>query len=162
MLLIRSAAIDDIQAITEIYNEAILNTVATFDTVSKTIEEQKTWFLSHDEHHPVIIAELDKKIIGWASLSRWSGRCAYDSTAEISFYVHHQCRGRGFGKTLLEAITKEAKKIGMHTVLARITAGNDVSVYLHKAQGYEHIGTLKEVGKKFGKLLDVHLMQKIL
>jgi len=161
MLTIRKAAMKDLGAITEIYNEAVLKTVATFDTEPKTVEEQKPWFESHDSRHPILVAEQDDAIVGWASLSKWSDRCAYSDTAEISVYVKEERRRKGTGKKLLQEILDQGQKVGLHTVVARIAESNEISVRLHEAFGFEHIGTMKEVGRKFGKLLDVHLMQKI-
>ena len=161
MLTIRKATLPDLGAITEIYNEAILKTVATFDTQTKTPEEQKSWFVEHGSKYPMLVAEQDGLIIGWASLSMWSDRCAYSDTAEISFYIKEGHQGKGIGKKLLEAIIQEGQKAGLHTVIARITEGNEASIHLCESVGFEHIGIMKEVGQKFGKLLDVYLMQKI-
>ena len=161
MFDIRPARIDDINAITEIYNEAILTTNATFDIEPKTDAEQRAWFANHGPKNPILVAELDGAIAGWASLSEWSDRCAYSDTAEISLYVKQEVRGRGVGRRLLEALILEGKKVGLHTVIARITEGNEQSVHLHETAGFEHIGIMREVGQKFGKLLDVCLMQKI-
>ena len=161
MLTIRQAALADLGVITEIYNEAILKTVATFDTEPKTLEEQKSWFAEHGSKYPILVAEQDGLIVGWASLSIWSDRCAYTDTAESSLYVKEEHQGKGIGRKLLEAIIQEGQKAGLHTVIARITEGNEVSIYLAESLGFEHIGIMKEVGRKFGKLLDVYLMQKI-
>jgi L-amino acid N-acyltransferase len=76
--------------------------------------------------------------------------------------VHSTHRGRGIGRKLKEAIISEARRLKFHTLIARITAGNPESVHLNESTGYVHIGTLKEVGQKFGRLLDVQIMQKIL
>ena len=161
MLTIRQATLPDLGAITEIYNEAILKTAATFDTETKTVEEQKNWFAEHGPKYPMIVAEEDSRVVGWASLSMWSDRCAYSDTAEISFYVKEGHQGKGIGRKLLEAIIQEGQKTGIHTVMARITEGNEASIHLCESVGFEHIGVMKEVGRKFGKLLDVYLMQKI-
>ena len=83
MIYIRPATNQDVSRITEIYNDAIINTTATFDTETKSIEEQSIWLAAHNEKYPVIVAEENKLIVGWASLSRWSDRCAYDKTAEV-------------------------------------------------------------------------------
>lgn len=161
MLAIRPAKLDDLNTITEIYNEAILATVATFDTEPKTDAEQKAWFANHDPKHPILVAETDGAVVGWASLSKWSDRCAYSDTAEISLYVKEEFQGGGLGRRLLEDIIREGEKVGLHTVIARIAEGNKESIYLHESVGFEHIGIMKEVGRKFDKLLDVYLMQKI-
>lgn len=161
MFTVRPAELDDLSAITEIYNEAILTTTATFDAEPKTEAEQRPWFTSHGPRNPVLVVELDGVVVGWASLSEWSDRCAYSGTAEISLYVKQEFRGRGIGRKLFEAIIQEGDKVGLHTVIARIAVGNNESIHLHESVGFEHIGIMREVGRKFGKLLDVCLMQKI-
>jgi len=161
MLTIRSATLQDLGAITEIYNDAILKTVATFDTEPKTNAEQKSWFGHHGTRYPILVAEEGNIIVGWASLSQWSDRCAYSDTAEASLYVREGYRGRGIGRRLMEAIIKAGGKAGLHTLIGRITEGNETSIHLTESAGFKHIGVMKEVGRKFGKLLDVHLMQYI-
>jgi L-amino acid N-acyltransferase len=161
MLNIRAAKIDDLNEITEIYNQAILKTVATFDTEVKTIDERKKWFKDHGQKNPLIVAEEENDILGWAALSKYSTRCAYSDTAEISLYVKEEFQDRGIGKRLMEKIIQEGKKAGLHVIIARITDGNKKSIHLHKLVGFENVGIMKEVGWKFGKRLDVYLMQKI-
>lgn len=161
MLSIRNAQLYDLVKITEIYNKAIISTTATFDTQTKSINEMEFWFKDHGSENPIIVAEEDKIIVGWAALSKWSDRCAYSDTAEISLYVKDGFKDRGIGKKLIETITKKGESAGLHVIIARITEGNKNSIHLHESIGFEHIGKMKEVGKKFGKLLDVYLMQKI-
>lgn len=162
MLTIRPAKVEDLDAITEIYNDAILNTVATFDTEPKTLEEQKVWFANHVFTYPVLVAEQDGLVVGWASLSKWSEKHAYSETTEGSLYVKKEYRGQGIGKRLLESIIREGKKAGFHSVMARIAEGSEASIHLCESVGFRHVGVMKEAGRKFGKLLDVYLMQKIL
>lgn len=161
MIKIRKAIFEDLYAITEIYNEAILKTAATFDTEPKTLEEQEQWVFDYGSKNPLLVAEKDGYIVGWASLSKWSDRCAYSDTAEISLYVLEKYQGKGFGRRLMEEIIKEGEKTGLHAVIARITEGNEASIHLHESVGFFHIGVMKEVGLKFGKVYDVYLMQKI-
>lgn len=73
---IRRAELADLPAITDVYNEAIVTTTATFDTEPKTVEQRQEWFRSHDERHPIFVAVLDSRVVGWASISRWSERAA--------------------------------------------------------------------------------------
>jgi len=162
MLTIRPATLEDLDAITEIYNDAILNTVTTFDTEPKTLEEQKVWFASLVPTYPILVAEQDGLVVSWASLSKWSEKHAYSETTEGSLYVKKEYRGQRIGKRLLESIIREGKKAGFHSVMARITEGGEASVHLCESVGFEHVGVMKEAGRKFGKLLDVYLMQKIL
>lgn len=161
MLTIRPAKLEDLNGITQIYNEAVQKTVATFDTEPKTVEEQKVWFENHGPKHPILVAELDRMISGWASISKWSDRLAYADTGEISLYVKEDFRSRGIGRKLLEAVVAEGEGAGLHTIIARIAGGNKVSIHLHESLGFEHIGIMREVGRKFGRLLDVYLMQRV-
>lgn len=160
-LVVRPAQLADIPAITVIYNEAILTTVATFDTEPKSEADRAAWFAAHGPRHSILVAEVNGQVVGWASLSKWSDRLAYADTAEISLYVQSSQRGQGIGKCLVEALVAEGEKAGLHTLIARIAAGNEVSVRLHEAAGFAPIGVMHEVGRKFGRLLDIHLMQKI-
>ena len=159
---IRRANVTDLEAITAIYNEAILTTTATFDTEPKLVDDRLPWFEAHDARHPILVAEIDGRIVGWASLSRWSDRAAYDDTAETSFYVGSESRGRGIGRQLKQAIIDEATALGFHTLIARVAEGSNESLHLNESFGFFHVGTLKQVGRKFGRLLDVHILQKML
>ena len=161
-IAIRKAAKDDLPAIVEIYNEAILTTTATFDTETKTATDRMAWFETHDERHPILVAEIDGTVVGWAALSKWSDRCAYADTAETSFYVHSKHRGRGVGRQLKEAIITEARRRQFHSLIARVAEESNESRHLNESLGFVHIGTLKEVGRKFGRLLSVHILQKML
>jgi L-amino acid N-acyltransferase len=159
---IRRAEPADATAIADIYNEAILTTTATFDTETKTVDERRLWLQSHDERHPVLVALVDGNVVGWASLSKWSDRCAYADTAETSFYVKSDFRGRGIGRQLKEAIIAEARRLKYHTLIARVAQGSDESLHLNQAAGFVLVGTLQQVGRKFGQLLDVHILQLML
>jgi L-amino acid N-acyltransferase YncA len=158
---IRAAQLSDLGAISEIYNEAIASTTATFDTAPKTLDEQQRWFESHGPRHPILVAELDGQVVGWACLSRWSDRPAYDDTAETSFYVKSEHRGRGIGRELKEAIVQQGRRLGFHSLIARVAEGSEASLHLNQSVGFRHVGVLKEVGRKFGRFLDVHVMQII-
>lgn len=161
MIEIRKAIPEDLEGITEIYNDAILKTIATFDTEPKTVDKQRQWFKEHGSRYPILVAEQGGLIIGWASLTAWSGRCAYSNTVEISLYIKEGNRGKGIGKKLGKAILREGRDAGFRTVIARIAEGNDASIHIFETLGFNHIGIMKEVGRKFGRLIDVHLMQKI-
>lgn len=78
---------------------------------------------------------------------------------ETSFYVKEEHRGQGIGRQLKEAVIEEARRSGFHTLLARVAEGSEASLHLNQACGFQHVGTIKEVGRKFGRLLDVHLLQ---
>jgi phosphinothricin acetyltransferase len=95
------------------------------------------------------------------SLSEYSPRCAYADTVELSLYIKEEFRNQGVGKRLMTAVLAEGQKAGLHSVISRIAGGNDISIHLHKQFGFQDVGVMKEVGNKFGKLLDVYIMQKM-
>jgi L-amino acid N-acyltransferase len=161
MTTIRPATEKDQHAIMEIYNDAVLNTTATFDTDVRSFEKQMEWWSKHKKNHPVFVSEENGMVTGWASLSPWSDRCAYDTTVEVSVYIHKDFRAKGLGSKLLEVVTLEGGKVGNHTVISRITEGNGSSIHIHEKLGYTHVGVMKEVGFKFGKFLDVNMMQYV-
>jgi L-amino acid N-acyltransferase YncA len=117
------------------------------------------WMHQHSDKYPVVVAEENNTILGFASMTRWSDRAAYDDTAEISIYVHPDHRDKGLGKQLIKAIIEAGRTGGLHCVLSRITQGNEKSIYLHEQNGFRTVGVMKEVGKKFGEILDVTMMQ---
>ena len=160
-ITIRDARPSDIPAIVDIYNESVVSSTATFDTAPKTIQDYTVWFTAHDRRHPVIIAELDGAVAGWAALSAYSDRAAYDGTAEVSLYVRRSRWNRGIGRRLFSAIVDRGRTVGLHTVISRIAEGNDVSVALHTSLGFTNVGVMREVGNKFGRMLDVMIMQRI-
>jgi L-amino acid N-acyltransferase len=162
LVLIRPADLADAEAIAEIYNEAILTTTATFDIEPKDVAERAEWLRSHDDRHPVLVALIDNKVVGWSALTQWSNRPAYDETAETSFYVRSEFRGRGIGRQLKAATIEEARRLGFHSLIARVAEGSEESLHLNRSMGFVHVGTLKEVGRKFGRLIDVHILQLLL
>jgi phosphinothricin acetyltransferase len=149
----------DLNRIVEIYNWAIENTSATFDTDSKTIQSQFGWFESHDEKHPVIVARKNGRVLAWGSISPWSDRCAYSGTGEISFYVDPDFHRKGIGFNILKRLIEIGKEKNFRTLVSRIAGKSEASVHLHKKLGFSNIGTMKNVGKKFDEIIDVHLMQ---
>jgi L-amino acid N-acyltransferase YncA/GrpB-like predicted nucleotidyltransferase (UPF0157 family) len=161
-MVTRKAELSDVDAITEIYNEAILTTTATFDTEPKSATERLQWFQSHDKRHPIWVAVLDGKVVGWISLSKWSDRSAYNNTGETSFYVKSEYRGKGIGTALIQTMINDAQQLKYHTIIARIAGESDSSLHVHENFNFVQVGILKEVGQKFGKLLDVHILQKMM
>lgn len=156
---IRPATADDLDAIFEIYEAEVLLGVATFDTEPYSPEQRRAWLDAHQSPiHPAIVADEAGDVIGWASLSRFSTRCAYDRTAEVSVYVHENHRGKGVGKALLAELIRLGRDAGLGVLLARIAAEQVPSLGLHLALGFQHVGTMRRVGMKFGRVLDVELL----
>jgi L-amino acid N-acyltransferase YncA len=156
---LRRAGARDVPAIARIYNEAVRTTTATFDLQPRSVADRRRWFDSHDRRHPIFVAVRGRSVVGWASISPWSDRPAYDGTAEVSIYVAAANRGHGIGSKLLARLVRTGWEDGFHTLLARVADGNAVSLRMHGEVGFAPIGVMREVGKKFGRLLDVHLLQ---
>lgn len=161
-LNIRRATLDDLPTILDISNEAILSTTGTFDLDPRTLDDRRQWFESHDDRHPILVGELDGQVVGWTSLSRWSDRRAYDETGETSFYVNSEFRGQGIGRQLKLAIIAEARRLGFHTLIARVAEGSGESLHINESVGFTRVGILKEVGQKLGRRIGVHILQLML
>jgi phosphinothricin acetyltransferase len=159
MAAIRPARETDLSGVTAIYNEAVERTTGTFDTEPKTPAQMADWFKAHDAAHPVLVAEEDGRVVAWASLSHWSERCAYARSTEISVYVEVPARGRGLAGELLDEVLRLGRSLGVKQVLARITQDNEASLRLHARRGFVEVGRLRRVGEKFGRVLDVHILQ---
>ena len=159
---VRDATEADVPAILEIYNEAILNSTATFDIEPQTLEERLQWFRETKPPHCVTVAEDAGAVIGWGCLRSYRPKVAYRFTAEDSVYVHEDHRGRGVGALLLADLIGRAKKGGFHSVMAGIAEGNPVSEALHRRFGFVEAGRDREVGYKFERWLDVVWMQLML
>ena len=161
-MLVRPAAASDSEALREIYNVEVLGSTVTFDLVPRTPDEQDEWMESHAGVYPVIVAEDDGRVIGFASLSPYRPRPAYSTTVEDSVYVAASYRGVGVGKLLLSELVERGKAHGFHAIMARIVGDHEASIALHKTCGFELVGVEREVGRKFSKWLDVALMQRLL
>ncbi len=159
---IRPATVDDALATAAIYNVEVATSDVTFDLVPRSVEDQRVWLSERAGALEVIVAELDGRVAGFASLSTYRERAAYRGTVEDSVYVDADARGRGVGRALLHGIVEVAVARGFHTVMARIVGGHDASIALHRSAGFDHIGVEREVGRKFGRWLDVVVMQKLL
>lgn len=154
---IRPAEARDIPRLTEIYNAEIAAGVATFDTEPRTEQERTAWFLRHGApRYPLLVAEADGAVAGYAALSPYRPHDAYASTAELSVYVDAACRGAGVGTRLAEAAVACARESGcLHAIVSVIAGGNEASVRLHERLGFCYGGTLPQVGFKFGAYRDI-------
>lgn len=153
---------NDAEAIRRIYNLEVTTSTVTFDMVPRTLEEQQAWLIDRSGAHAVLVAEADGEIWGFASLSPFRERAAYNTTVEDSVYVDRDRQGQGVGKALLAALVDTATSHGFHSVVARIVGGHEASIALHASLGFAHVGVEKEVGRKHRKWLDVVIMQKML
>jgi len=159
---LRPATPADAAATAAIYNHEVTTSTVTFDLVTRTVEEQADWLGARAGALEVVVAEVDGAIAGFASLSPYRDRPAYRTTVEDSVYVHADHRGTGVGRALLGEIVAVADGRGFHSVMARIVGGHDASIRLHAGLGFEHVGIEREVGRKFGRWLDIVIMQLLL
>jgi len=159
---VRLATLDDAEPIREIYNLEVTTSTATFDLVPRTLEDQRAWQSQRSGARAVLVAETDGAVCGFGSLSPWRDRPAYATTVEDSVYVHRDHQGRGVGRLLLGELLATATAHGFHACMARIVGGHEASIALHQRCGFEVVGTEREVGRKFGRWLDVVLMERLL
>ena len=160
---LRIATLDDAEAIRLIYNVEVLTSTVTFDLVPRSLDDQREWLRARSGAHAVVVAESDDGgIVGFGSLSPYRDRPAYSTTVEDSVYVHRDHQGAGVGRAVLTELVELAGAHGFHTVMARIVGGHDASIGLHRSLGFEEVGTEREIGRKFGRWLDVVVMQRLL
>lgn len=160
--MIRKAERKDIPALMEIYNDAILHTTATFDTEIKDMKNRREWFAEHTGRYIIYVYEKSGIVAGYASLSRYRDRKAFDPAVEISIYVHKDYRGIGIGRKLMEktlAFAEECEEI--ETIISLITSENETSIYLHEAFGFSYCGQIRNAGVKFGRRLSLNAYQMI-
>lgn len=158
----RLATIEDAEATRTIYNLEVTESTVTFDLVPRTLDEQQSWITARSGAHAVLVAEDDGEVVGFASLSPFRDRPAYSTSVEDSVYVRRDQRGKGVGKLLLSELVDLARSHGFHAMIARIVGGHDASIALHEALGFVIVGTEREIGRKFGRWLDVVEMQLLL
>lgn len=153
-----------IPAILEIYNEAVLNTTASYDYEPHTLEQRTTWF----EHHaqlglPIFVALNDRdQVVGWGSLSKFREKIGYQYSVEHSLYVAADQRRRGIGRLMLLALIEAARNLGKHVIIGGVDASNEGSLHLHRSLGFEQVAHFKQVGYKFDRWLDIVFLQKTL
>ena len=157
---IQIAGPEHFKDIISIYNWAILETTSTFDTESKTIENYSS-FLNSFNDHPLVVAILNNKTVGWGCLKPYSDRRAYNDTVELSIYIHPNFQGQRVGNKIMQKLIEEAENRNFHTILSRITVESLASIKLHEKFGFFQVGIMKEVGLKFNRRIDVIIMQKI-
>ena len=167
-MILRLARAGDAAAIRHIYNESVLHSFATLDLRERTLEEQQAWLAARSGALAVVVAESApgsaSTLAGFGSLSPYRDRPGYHSTVEDSIYVATESRGRGVGRAVLTELIDVAAARGFHSVMARIIVadGHAASLALHESLGFTLIGTEREVGRKFGRWVDVLLLQRML
>ncbi len=158
-LLIRAFLPADLPAVTRIYGYYVRETTITFETEEPDEAEMGGRFAAvQAKGHPLLIGELDGKVIGYAYASTYRPRAAYRFTCEDSIYLDKDAVGQGFGGQMLERLIAESSRAGLKQMLAVITAERENSIRLHARHGFRMIGRYEALGYKFDRWLDiVHL-----
>ena len=157
---IRDATPEDLSRVFEIYNREVEGGISTFDVEPRRVGDHAGWLTDRPDYHPVLVAtDEDGAVLGWASTGPWSPRGAYRRTGEVSVYVGEEARGAGIGGRLLNALVERARETPeIAVLLARVAEPNPASIRMHEASGFRSFGTQRRCGEKFGRILDVNLM----
>ncbi|MBV9334078.1 MAG: N-acetyltransferase [Candidatus Eremiobacteraeota bacterium] len=161
-LALRRASEGDLEAIAAIYNQGIEDRVATLETEPKSRDEIEQWWQQHDDYYAVIVAVERGTVIGWASLNRFSGRCAHAEIADVSVYVERDFRGRGVGFALLSELEREARRNGLRKLVLHALDGNEQGRRLYGKARFREVGVFREHGRIDGRYVDVVAMERML
>lgn len=162
-MLIRDATEADLSQLVAIINEAIAQTTARWTDTPETVESGKAWLeASARRGLPVILGEQDDTVVGFGSLAPFRTFSGFRHTIEHSVYVDPAAARRGYGRALLAALEERARASGHHVMVGTIGADNAGSLALHRRAGFVEVGRMPEVGHKFGRWLDMVIVQKIL
>ena len=154
--MIREIQASDFEAISEIYNEYILHSTATFEVEPVTAEEMERRMGEIPLRCPYFVwTDEDGRVQGYAYAHLWQERAAYARTWETTVYVRRGCAGRGIGSALMRSLIDECRRAGCHALVACITAENADSRRMHERLGFRQVSLFKEVGWKFDRWLDV-------
>lgn len=153
--MIRNVTPDDIQPITDIYNDYIRTSVATFETTPLTVKEMGDRIMSISREYPYFVCVENERVVGFCCAHRWKDRDAYDSTLETTVYLSPRAKGRGLGRAMMERLIDECRRRGFFALIACITGCNDESIALHRKLGFKQVSLFEQVGYKLGQRLDV-------
>ncbi len=160
---LRQAEMHDLPGILKIINYNILHSTAIYDYEPKTMEYIQSWFAEKQQAGwPVIVALQNNEVAGYGTYGTFRTKDGYKYTVEHSLYVSDEFTGKGIGKILMTELIWLAKQHGLHSMIGCIDAENQNSIDFHKKFGFKEAGTLKEVGFKFNRWLDVTFMELIL
>lgn len=161
-MAIRRVRESDAEKIAEIYNEYVLRSTISFETERVTTEEMRRRIVETAQKYPYLVYEEEDEVKAYCYAHRWKEREAYRNTLETTVYVTDTWRGKGIGRRLMERLIDECRREGAHVLVACITGGNEASINLHERMGFEQVSHFRQVGRKFGRWLDVVDLQLIL
>lgn len=162
-MILRSATLDDAADIAAIFNDAIQTSMAVWKETPVPPDNRAEWIRARlDVGHPVLIAEEDGQVLGYASYAQLSTNEGYRFCVENSIYVHPDAKGKGIGRTLLGKLIDTARDQGMHSMVSDMDAENDGSRILHEKFGFQQVGLIKHAGFKKGEWRDLLILQLML
>jgi L-amino acid N-acyltransferase len=157
---VRDAGEVDLSGLLAIYNDAVLTTTAIWNDAEVDLDNRRGWLGERRQRgYPVLVAVEDDAVLGYASFADWRAWDGYRHTVEHSVYVGLDHRGRGVGGALMLPLIDRARDLGKHVLVGAIEGMNEPSLRLHRRLGFRQVGHLEEVGTKFGRWLDLVLMQ---
>jgi L-amino acid N-acyltransferase YncA len=159
---IRRAKLGDAKDIAFIYNQGISERIATFETEPRSEEDRRKWLRAHGEKYPVLVAEIEDRVAGWAGVSSYRDRSCYSGVGEFSIYVSRDFRGRGIGKILLDSLIAEASGRGYWKLVSRIFVSNTASRRLCESCGFREVGIYEKHGKLDGKWIDTVIVERLI
>jgi L-amino acid N-acyltransferase YncA len=159
---IRIARLGDAAAIAEIYNQGIEDRVATYETELRSAEDQQAWLEAIADSYPVVIAQIDGEIIGWAGAGPYRHRECYRGIGEFSMYVRRDWRRRGVGDLLLAGLISEAERLGLWKLLSRIFPFNKASRALCRKHRFREVGVYEKHARLDGRWLDVVIVERLI
>jgi L-amino acid N-acyltransferase YncA len=162
MTTIRPATAADLAGAAAIYDEQVRNGISTFDLESPPVAYWEHHLDSTEPGDDFLVADRDGEVVGFAYSSSYRPRPGYRLTRETSVYLAEQARGEGLGRRLYDDLLARVAADGIHVALALIALPNPPSIALHEACGFDHLGTMREVGRKFDRWLDTAWYQRIL
>jgi L-amino acid N-acyltransferase YncA len=163
MAQLRDATEADLAGILALYNHAIETTTAVFAYSPHTLAMRREWFNDkRAKGYPVLVAEADGAVAGFATYGPFRAWPAYRYTIEHSVYVAETARRQGIARCLMEALLERARAQDYHVVIGGIVSENTPSLALHEGLGFEKVAHFKQVGYKFGRWLDLIFMQVVL
>jgi phosphinothricin acetyltransferase len=161
-ITLRPAKRTDLVEINAIYNYYIAHSTCVWTTQPCSEAERKAWYREHGNFMPVLIAEQNGRVVGWAALGAFRAAYTANGTLEDSIYVHHDFHRQGIGSRLLQGLVDAARKMGLRSILANISADQTPSIRLHEKFGFQKVAHLRDVGQKFNQRFDAVYLQLLL
>ena len=162
-MMIRPATERDIPEITTIYNEVVANSAAVWTEKQDSEAERVAWMNARRSlGYPVLVAVEGLSVRGYGTFGDFRAWPGYRYSVEHSVYIHADHRGRGLGSAIVAELISAASALGKHVLIAGIDGDNMASIRLHERAGFLEVARIPEIGRKFGRWLDLVFMQRVL